>query len=164
MAMSAVIFSAVTYFMFSGSNNYQYNQTNVTLQAEAQIMMNQITERAYRFGNAEVFEVGGDDAYIRLFLADADGNPIVDSSGVVAGGNTFWLDKVESKLYVYEDYIPDADLASLDKDVGFLGDNVTDLAAEVTAYGTYRALEVVLTLEKGSREYETSNLIRFRNQ
>lgn len=92
MAISSIVIGAIVMFMAAGSRGYQTAQSEISLQTEAQTIMNQIREHVLE-GNNTQFDVT--DKVLTIY--HSDGNPGTTTDPV----ELIWFNSADHHLYLY---------------------------------------------------------------
>ncbi|HHV12643.1 MAG TPA: prepilin-type N-terminal cleavage/methylation domain-containing protein [Clostridiales bacterium] len=167
MAISSIIIGAIILFMSAGSRGYQNAQDEISLQTEAQTIMNQIREYALEGNN-----IAYDGANHTLSIYHSDGNAATVTDPV----EIIWFNSGDHNMYLYHTTEEQkgvilagigAGAVSMDK---LLGEYVEgfSVAPEKFVYdrnadsGT--TLTVTLSMRYNGRTFEAVEDIKLRNK
>ncbi|SHO53933.1 prepilin-type N-terminal cleavage/methylation domain-containing protein [Anaerocolumna xylanovorans] len=92
MAISSIIIAAIILFMSAGSRGYQAAQSEISLQTEAQTIMNQIREYVLEGNNIE-YDSG--NAALTIYHSDGNAATTTDAMEII------WFNGSDHNMYLY---------------------------------------------------------------
>ena len=190
VAILAIVTLAVCGFIVVGSRSYTSANTDIMLQQEAQLALNQISDVIIDTTDSISYNVGVQGEKLQPVLKDSEyAGEATDKSLVVVNrkDNTsnndnasywFYWNKDDEKIFFGEidgidatttdDEIQnrfDSELDSLDPDsAAVLAEHVTNLSIDISQFEENRVVMISMTLENGNRTYSTSNNVTVRNR
>lgn len=196
LLIGVVIFSVVVVaigsFMVVGSRSYAAANTEIVLQQEAQLAMNQISDviidttrsvnyAGYAAGDGTPvlaekdadFTFTPEDKTLTLFNGvvktekDADGNDVdvIENGSGNQKNYQFYYNKEEETLYYSEIDVTDTSFPA-DESEGqvVLAEYVTDFSVDLTQVVDKRVVQISMSFESNNKTYTTSNNITIRNK
>ncbi len=192
VAILAIVTLAVCGFILVGSKSYTSANTDIMLQQDAQLALNQISDVIIDTTDSINYRVGTgiEDDQSELVLKDSEygGEATYKSLVVVNRGNEdsnndnkcyrFDWDKAAETIYFNEaDVALTADMAdeeiksavnagfaAVEGDKAILAEHVTELGVDLTQFEENRVVMISMTFENGGRQYATSNNVTVRNR
>ena len=185
VAILAIVTLAVCGFIVVGSKSYTSANTDIMLQQEAQLALNQISDVIIDTTDSISYSVGTSGGLQNVLRDSEYGGDATDKCLVVVNRNDassnnnnpsywFYWNKDDEKIYFNEvpvnstmtaDEIQagfDSVGAAADKPV--LAEHVTDLSIDISQFEENRVVMISMTLQNGNREYSTSNNVTVRNK
>lgn len=179
VAIMSIVTLAVCGFIIVGSRSYASANTDIMLQQEAQLALNQISDVI--IDTTDSINYGGKDdtaSEMQMVLKDSEfvGEPTEKCLVVInkADGNndnpSYWFgwNKEDEVLYfndsddVIDESQPEPDFKEADKAV--LAEHVREFHIDISQFEQNRVVMVSMTFAQGNREYTTSNNITVRNR
>ena len=190
VAILAIVTLAVCGFILVGSKSYTSANTDIMLQQDAQLALNQISDVIIDTTDSINYRVGTTEDNLQLVLKDSEygGEATYKSLVVVNRGNEdsnndnkcyrFDWDKAAETIYFNEaDVALTADMAdeeiesavnagfaAVEGDKAILAEHVTELGVDLTQFEENRVVMISMTFENGGRQYATSNNVTVRNR
>jgi prepilin-type N-terminal cleavage/methylation domain-containing protein len=171
MAVAAILIAAVGYFLLVGSKAYESAKYEVDLQAEAQILMNQIKDCVLECNALDNYD-SIQNGFTLYYITENPSAATESEKKMITRKETFWLDISEKKLYYKKetrDSVTEPVLtgtadysgfAGTDKQQYFMGQYVAALNVTMAD----NVANVSLRLEDGDRSYELKDSIKIRNR
>ena len=147
-AISMTVILAVTIFLNTGNKSYHEAKKELNLQAEAQILMNQLCDRILEANQIDNYNES--DRTCIFYQVDEDTKQIMDEKMI-------WYDGV-SKLYYFTGKQEIGKLKPEEKNL--LAQHVKSI--DIKRDGSL--VTVSLVLNQGTREYQVEDKIRLRNK
>lgn len=184
VAILAIVTLAVCGFIVVGSRSYTSANTDIMLQQEAQLALNQISDVIIDTTDSISYSVGT-EAGMQNVLKDSEyGGEATDKCLVVVNRNDtdsnnnnpsywFYWNKDEETIYFNEVPGVNSTMSADEIQAGFvdadngkavLAEHVTDLSIDISQFEENRVVMVGMTLQNGNREYSTSNNVTVRNR
>lgn len=144
IAIMAIVITAVTYFMSRSTKNYQYASDDISLQTEAQTMMNQLCDIIMEANNVKfdpslnllkIYQTN----IIYVITFDTSNHKLMFKKTLHDGTN-LTTDQIFGE-YVESFIVTDTGLANSNKEIG-----------------------VSIGLKKGVKEYHFHNIVTLRNR
>ena len=184
VAILAVVTLAVCGFIVVGSRSYTSANTDIMLQQEAQLALNQISDVIIDTTDSISYSVGTSGGMQNVLKDSEYGGEATDKCLVVVNRNDtdsnnhnpsywFYWSKPDETIYFNEvpavnsTMTPDeiqAGFAGADTDKAVLAEHVTDLSIDISQFEANRVVMISMTLRNGNREYSTSNNVTVRNK
>jgi prepilin-type N-terminal cleavage/methylation domain-containing protein len=171
MAVAAILIAAVGYFLLVGSKAYESAKYEVDLQAEAQILMNQIKDSVLECNAIDNYD-STQNGFTLYYITENPSAVTESEKKMITRKESFWLDTSEKKLYYKKqtratatepvltgvaDY---SGFTGTDKQQYFMGQYVASM--DVTLTGSVASIS--LRLEDGDRSYELADSVKLRNR
>lgn len=186
VTIMAIVIAAVCSFIIVGSKSYASGNSDISVQQEAQLALNQISDvliDTTRSVNYAAYDASGSAT---LGLKDAEfafepsgksltmlnGVSVVDPGGseTIEEGNgnknyLFYWDKADETLYYSEIGITETTFP-LPGESGcvVLAEHVKEFSVDLTQVEEKRVVQIAMTFTNGNKEYKTSNNITIRNK
>lgn len=186
VTIMAIVTAAVCGFIIVGSKSYASGNSDISVQQEAQLALNQISDvliDTTRSVNYAAYDASG---AATLGLKDAEftfepagksltmfnGVSVVDSGGTetIEEGNgnknyLFYWDKTDETLYYSEIDITETSFPMPGENgCVVLAERVKEFSADLTQVEEKRVVQISMTFTNGNKEYKTSNNITIRNK
>lgn len=185
IAIFSIVSAAIFGFIVVGSRNYTTASTEINLQQEAQLALNQMsdviidTTRSVNYygyssegssGTAALKDAdfSFEPAYKSLLLFNGEEKEEPDGSKTVVPGSgndknyQFYWDKADEELYFSEIEVTETDFSSAEKVL--LAQHVREFSADLSQVEEKRIVQVTMTFANGNKEYTTTNNITIRNK
>lgn len=184
----SLVVVAIGSFMVVGSRSYAAANTEIILQQEAQLAMNQISDviidttrsvnyAGYAAGDGTPvlaekdadFTFTPEDKTLTLFngvdTVDEDGNVVTVNGSGNQKNYQFYYNKEEETLYYSEIDVTDTSFPA-DEASGqvVLAEYVTDFSVDLTQVVEKRVVQISMSFESNNKTYTTSNNITIRNK
>lgn len=186
VAILSIVAAAVCGFIVVGSRSYAAANSDITVQQDAQLALNQMSDvliDTTRSVNYAGYDASGSPTLVlkdselafapsakSLTMYNGTSTKQADGSVTVEEGNgnknyQFYWDKTDETLYYAEVPITTDTFPALG-DPGWvvLADHVTDFSIDLTQMEEKRVAQIAMTFINGDREYNTSNNITVRNK
>lgn len=186
VAILSIVAAAVCGFIVVGSRSYAAANSDITVQQDAQLALNQMSDvliDTTRSVNYAGYDAAGSPTLVlkdselafapsakSLTMYNGTSTKQADGSVTVEEGNgnknyQFYWDKTDETLYYAEVPITTDTFPALG-DPGWvvLADHVTDFSIDLTQMEEKRVAQIAMTFINGDREYNTSNNITVRNK
>lgn len=187
VVIMAIVTAAVCGFIIVGSKSYASGNSDISVQQEAQLALNQISDILIDTTgsvNYAGYDPTGDKPVLVLkdseFTFEPVGKSLTMFNGVSvqkndgsvtteeSNGNKnyqFYWDKEEKTLYYSEIEITEEDFpVPGETDCVVLAENVTEFSIDLTQVEEKRVVQIAMTFVNGNKEYKTSNNITIRNK
>ena len=185
VAILAIVTLAVCGFIVVGSKSYTSANTDIMLQQEAQLALNQISDVIIDTTDSISYSVGTSGGMQKVLKDSEYGGEATDKCLVVVNRNDtssnndnpsywFYWNKDDEKIYFNEVPVdstmdPSAIQSAFDSvgaaaDKPVLAEHVTDLNIDISQFEENRVVMISMTLKNGNREYSTSNNVTVRNK
>lgn len=189
VAILAIVTLAVCGFIVVGSKSYTSANTDIMLQQEAQLALNQMSDVIIDTTDSISYSVG-DASDLQPVLKDSEyAGEATDKSLAVVNrkddtsnndNSSYWFywSKDYEKIYFGE--IEGIDAATTDAEIqnkfdsvfdsldpdsaAVLAEHVTDLSIDISQFEENRVVMISMSLENGNRTYSTSNNVTVRNR
>ena len=185
IAIFSIVSAAIFGFIVVGSRNYTTASTEINLQQEAQLALNQMsdviidTTRSVNYYGYPSEGSGGtaalkdadfsfEPAYKSLLLFNGEEKEEPDGTKTVVPGSgndknyQFYWDKADEELYFSEIEVTETDFSSAEKVL--LAQHVREFSADLSQVEEKRIVQVTMTFANGNKEYTTTNNITIRNK
>lgn len=186
VTIMAIVIAAVCSFIIVGSKSYASGNSDISVQQEAQLALNQISDvliDTTRSVNYAAYDASG-SATLGLkdaeFAFEPSGKSLTMLNGVSVvnpgGGETieegngnknylFYWDKADETLYYSEIGITETTFP-LPGESGcvVLAEHVKEFSVDLTQVEEKRVVQIAMTFTNGNKEYKTSNNITIRNK
>lgn len=186
VAILAIVTLAVCGFIVVGSKSYTSANTDIMLQQEAQLALNQISDVIIDTTDSITYSISTDSGMQNVLKDSEYGGEAIDKCLAVVNSNDtssnndnpsywFYWNKDDEKIYFNE--VPvDSGMDSGDIQAAFdslsndpnnqpvLAEHVTDLSIDLSQFEENRVVMISMTLKNGNREYFTSNNVTVRNK
>ncbi len=183
VAILAIVTLAVGGFMVVGSRSYTSANTDIMLQQDAQLALNQISDVIIDTTDSISYSVG-DSSGLQTVLKDSEyGGEATDKCLTVVNRKepdsnndnpSYWFYWSKEKETIYFNEVPvDSTMSEEEIKNGFadaeiakavLAEHVTDLQIDVSQFEENRVVMISMTFENGGRQYSTSNNVTVRNR
>lgn len=183
IAILAIVTLAVCGFIVVGSKSYTSANTDILLQQEAQLALNQISDVIIDTTDSISYSVGTSSSLQNVLKDSEYGGEATDKCLVVVNRNDtssnndnpsywFYWNKDEEKIHFSEVNV-DSTMSADVIQAGFnsaastkavLAEHVTDLNIDISQFEENRVVMISMTLKNGNREYYTSNNVTVRNR
>lgn len=184
----SIVVASVCAFIVVGSKSYAAANTEIMLQQEAQLAMNQISDVIIDTTRSVNYAGFSEDGAVALVEKDADftfsptdksltmfngagktvddeGNPIIESGNGNQKNYQFYWNREEERLYYSEIELSDSDFpASVAEGQVVLAEYVTDFSIDLTQVEEKRVVQISMTFTSNNKTYHTSNNITIRNK
>lgn len=190
VAILAIVTLAVCGFIVVGSRSYTSANTDIMLQQEAQLALNQISDVIIDTTDSISYNVGVQGEELQPVLKDSEyAGEATDKSLVVVNrkDDTSNNDNASYWFYWSKDYekiffgeIEGIDAATTDAEIqnrfdnaldsldpdsaAVLAEHVTNLSIDISQFEENRVVMISMSLENGNRTYSTSNNVTVRNR
>lgn len=187
VVIMAIVTAAVCGFIIVGSKSYASGNSDISVQQEAQLALNQMSDvliDTTRSVNYAGYASIGEEPVLVLkdseFTFEPMGKSLTMLNGVsvqaddgtktmeAGNGNKnyqFYWDKVEETLYYSEVEITEQEFPAPGEAGCFvLAENVTEFSIDLTQVEEKRVVQIAMTFVNGNKEYKTSNNITVRNK
>lgn len=189
VAILSIVVAAVCGFILVGSRSYAAGNSDISVQQEAQLALNQMSDVVIdttRSVTYTGFDAGGTTTETALKDAEfsftpedkslvmLNGTAVVNPSGgpnTIEEGNGnknyhFYWDKSEETLFYAEAAVADPvpDFGDPAADWVILASHVTDFSVDLSQVEEKRVVMLALTFVDGVKEYVTSNNVTIRNK
>ena len=170
MGMFTIVMFAIIYFLTSGTRSYGYAKSELNLQMESQMLLNQIRDVTYSSNYAEF-----DDSKKALILYDVDkvpppspspgSTPSPTTAPYTKSAKVVLIYLIDDKLYMQRDLDPTAvDAATLAStctasDDYLFSRYMTDFDAKINK----NDIQLTMKMKNGSRKYELNEGVTIRN-
>ena len=185
IAIFSIVSAAIFGFIVVGSRNYTTASTEINLQQEAQLALNQMsdviidTTRSVNYYGYPGEGSGGtaalkdadfsfEPAFKSLLLFNGEEKEEPDGTKTVVPGSgndknyQFYWDKADEELYFSEIEVTETDFSSAEKVL--LAQHVREFSADLSQVEEKRIVQVTMTFANGNKEYTTTNNITIRNK
>ena len=185
IAIFSIVSAAIFGFIVVGSRNYTTASTEINLQQEAQLALNQMsdviidTTRSVNYYGYPSEGSGGtaalkdadfsfEPAFKSLLLFNGEEKEEPDGTKTVVPGSgndknyQFYWDKADEELYFSEIEVTETDFSSAEKVL--LAQHVREFSADLSQVEEKRIVQVTMTFANGNKEYTTTNNITIRNK
>lgn len=186
VAILSVVTVAVCGFIMVGSRSYTSANTDIMLQQDAQLALNQMSDVI--IDTTESISYSGlVNGSMQMVLKDSEfsGEPTdkclavvnkVPETGDLNQNPSYWFYFSKDDATIYYNEIPDIDSATMtpdeikDKfdaaatDKAVLAEHVAEFSVDVSQFEQNRVVMLSLTFENGERVYSTSNNVTVRNR
>lgn len=179
VAILSIVVLAVCGFIVVGSRSYTSANTDVMLQQEAQLALNQISDVI--IDTTDSISYGGKsdgESEMEMVLKDSEfgGEPTEKYLVVVnkkAGNNdnpSYWFcwNKAEEVVYfnTSDDVVDESNPKPhfVDSDKAVLAQHVKEFHVDISQFEQNRVVMLSMTFENGNRKYTTSNNVTVRNR
>lgn len=185
IAIFSIVSAAIFGFIVVGSRNYTTASTEINLQQEAQLALNQMgdviidTTRSVNYYGYPGESSGGvaavkdaefsfEPAFKSLLLFNGEEKEEPDGTKTVVPGSgndknyQFYWDKADEELYFSEIEVTETDFSSAEKVL--LAQHVREFSADLSQVEEKRIVMVTMTFANGNKEYTTTNNITIRNK
>lgn len=186
VAIMSIVLAAVCGFIVVGSKSYAAANSDINVQQEAQLALNQMsdvmidTTRSVNYAGYDssgsptlvvkdsefTFEPTGKSLtlYNGTSVKQADGSELVEEGNGNKNYQFYW-DKTDEVLWYTEQAITQNTFPALgDPAWEVLADHVTDFSIDLTQVEEKRVVQIAMTLEYGGKVYTTSNNVTIRNK
>lgn len=187
IAIMSIVIAAVCGFIIVGSRSYASGNSDISVQQEAQLALNQMSDvlidttrsvnyAAYDESGTAVlglkdaefaFEPAGKMLYVSngVKVKVDDTNEVTEESNGNANYQFYW-DKAEETLFFYSTVNAVDENFCQPGDPGWvvLAENVTEFSIDLTQVEEKRIVQIAMTFVNGNKEYKTSNNITIRNK
>lgn len=186
VTIMAIVTAAVCGFIIVGSKSYASGNSDISVQQEAQLALNQISDVLIDTTRSVNYAAYDDSGAATLGLKDAEftfepsgksltmfnGVSVVDSGGTetIEEGNgnknyLFYWDKADETLYYSEIDITETSFPMPGENgCVVLAERVKEFSADLTQVEEKRVVQISMTFTNGNKEYKTSNNITIRNK
>lgn len=184
VAILAIVTLAVCGFIVVGSRSYTSANTDIMLQQEAQLALNQISDVIIDTTDSITYSVGTSTSLQNVLKDSEYGGEATDKCLVVVNRNdtssnndnpSYWFYWKKDEETIYFNEVPgvnstmsadeiEAGFEGVDTDMAVLADHVTDLNIDISQFEENRVVMISMTLKNGNREYSTSNNVTVRNR
>ena len=184
VAILAIVTLAVCGFIVVGSRSYTSANTDILLQQEAQLALNQISDVIIDTTDSITYSVGTGSSLQNVLKDSEYGGEATDKCLVVinrtdATSNndnpSYWFYWQKDLETIYFNELPavnpsmsydeiQAELVNADSGRAILAEHVTDLNIDISQFEENRVVMISMTLKNGNREYSTSNNVTVRNR
>lgn len=167
MVISSIVIGAMIIFMSTVSKSFMNQENEITLQSEAQVILNQIRECVLSGNNVKY-----DDAYHVLYIYHSDGNEATTTDAV----QILWFNDSDKNMYLYDTTIAGKEgiknniLAGVVSKEHWLGEHVSGFSATPISF-TYDStgksstiLTVNITMKHNNSNFVASEDIKLRNK
>lgn len=179
VAILSIVTLAVCGFIMVGSRSYTSANTDVMLQQEAQLALNQISDVIIDTTDSINYGGKSDDASeMEMVLKDSEFSEkptekclvVVNKKASNNDNPSYWFswNKAEEVIYfntsddVVDESNPEPHFVDADKAV--LAQHVKEFHVDISQFEQNRVVKVSMTFANGGREYTTSNNITVRNR
>lgn len=168
MAISAIIIGGIILFMSSSSRGYQREEREISLQIEAQTIMNQLANMVMEGNNILFDNTLPNGSRLYIYHTDNDTSTF-DKMEVI------WLDTIDQRLYLYH-VNSNADLAAMETEIttrtnlsdNLLGEYVNQITVSPSSlvYDRKGSSTVTISLDMSyhDRTYQAEQSIKLRNR
>ena len=186
VTIMAIVTASVCGFIIVGSKSYASGNSDISVQQEAQLALNQISDVLIDTTRSVNYAAYDDSGVATLGLKDAEfsfepsgksltmfnGVSVVDSDGseTIEEGNgnknyLFYWDKADETLYYSEIDITETSFPMPGENgCVVLAERVKEFSADLTQVEEKRVVRISMTFTNGNKEYKTSNNITIRNK
>ena len=186
VTIMAIVTASVCGFIIVGSKSYASGNSDISVQQEAQLALNQISDVLIDTTRSVNYAAYDDSGAATLGLKDAEftfepsgksltmfnGVSVVDSGGTetIEEGNgnknyLFYWDKADETLYYSEIGITETSFPMPGENgCVVLAERVKEFSADLTQVEEKRVVQISMTFTNGNKEYKTSNNITIRNK
>lgn len=184
VAILAIVTLAVCGFIVVGSKSYTSANTDIMLQQEAQLALNQISDVIIDTTDSITYSVGTGSGLQNVLKDSEYGGEATDKCLVVINRTdtnsnnlnpSYWFYWNKDLETIYFNELPtvkpsmsydeiQAELANADSGRAILAEHVTDLNIDISQFEENRVVMISMTLQNGNREYSTSNNVTVRNR
>lgn len=186
IVIMAIVIASVCGFIIVGSKSYASGNSDISVQQEAQLALNQMSDVLIDTTRSVNYAAYDDSGAATLGLKDAEfafepsgksltmynGISVLEESGTETmeegNGNKnyqFYWDKAEETLFYSEIEITEQDFP-MPGETGcvVLAEHVTEFSIDLTQVEEKRIVQIAMTFVNGNKEYKTSNNITIRNK
>lgn len=187
VAILAIVTLAVCGFIVVGSRSYTSANTDIMLQQDAQLALNQISDVIIDTTDSISYGVRAGVGDMQLVLKDSEfGGEATEKCLAVINKNEagstndnisywFYWSKDDETIYfnkveAYSSTMSTSEIKSAFEDaadqtkVSILAQHVTDFSVDLTQFEANRVVMLSVTFENGNRVYSTSNNVTVRNR
>lgn len=187
VAILAIVTLAVCGFIVVGSRSYTSANTDIMLQQDAQLALNQISDVIIDTTDSISYGVRAGGGDMQLVLKDSEfGGEATEKCLAVINKNEagstndnisywFYWSKDDETIYfnkvdAYSSTMSTSEIKSAFEDaadqtkVSILAQHVTDFSVDLTQFEANRVVMLSVTFENGNRVYSTSNNVTVRNR
>lgn len=186
VTIMAIVTASVCGFIIVGSKSYASGNSDISVQQEAQLALNQISDVLIDTTRSVNYAAYDDSGVATLGLKDAEfsfepsgksltmfnGVSVVDSDGseTIEEGNgnknyLFYWDKADETLYYSEIDITETSFPMPGENgCVVLAEHVKEFSVDLTQVEEKRVVQIAMTFTNGNKEYKTSNNITIRNK
>lgn len=185
VAIMAIVAAAVCGFIIVGSRSYTSANTDIMLQQEAQLALNQISDVI--IDTTDSINYGGKDdaaSEMQMVLKDSEFSTeptekclvVVNTNDTESNNDNpsywFYWNKEDEVIY-FNEVAVDSSMSQAEIENGFktadtdkaiLAQHVKELHIDISQFEENRVVMISMTFENGGREYTTSNNITVRNR
>lgn len=186
VTIMAIVIASVCGFIIVGSKSYASGNSDISVQQEAQLALNQMSDVLIDTTRSVNYAAYDDSGAATLGLKDAEfafepsGKSLTMYNGVSVKANDdsetveesngnknyqFYWDKAEETLFYSEIGITEQDFP-IPGETGcvVLAEHVTEFSIDLTQVEEKRVVQIAMTFVNGNKEYKTSNNITIRNK
>lgn len=186
IAIMSIVLAAVCGFIIVGSRSYANANSDITVQQESQLALNQMSDvliDTTRSVNYVGYDSGGTPSFAlkdseftatpedkALIMYNGESTIKADGTVEMGEGNgnlnyQFLWDRSEETLYYSEIPVTESSFPSVgEAGCVVLAEHVTDFAADLSQVEEKRVVQLTLTFEMGGKTYTTANNVTIRNK
>lgn len=186
IAIMSIVLAAVCGFIIVGSKSYANANSDITVQQESQLALNQMSDvliDTTRSVNYVGYDSGGTPSFAlkdseftsapedkALIMYNGESTIKPDGTVEMGEGNgnknyQFLWDRSEETLYYSEIPVTESSFPSVgEAGCVVLAEHVTDFAADLSQVEEKRVVQLTLTFEMGGKTYTTANNVTIRNK
>lgn len=165
VAILAIVTAAIAGFMVTGTKNYTNQNTEVTIQEEAQLAVNQIADILIDTARSVSYVENGNDRVLVVYNGEEqeDGSIIERYSGEK---NYYFKFDSELKEVSYVEFAVEFEQPSKDSNSieCLLAEDVTDFTADMSMLESKRVVGLSITIERRNKKYTANTNITIRNK
>lgn len=167
IAILAIVSVAIFSFMVSGSKSYSSTNTEVNLQHEAQLTLNQLSDLIIDTQKGVTYSNFSGGAETKL-LKDPSDTSTVDKKRILLYNTTnayevVW-DKATAQIRYAEYGVSGNTIGTTPIHEGLMAEYVADFSADLTDLEENRVVHTHMTFEKSGKDYSSNNNITIRNK
>lgn len=164
VAIAGILIGAITFFLMMGSRAYESAKNEIDLQAEAQIVMNQLRDRILESNCMDAYAATSNQFTLYYIEENPKATEEKDKQRITRK-EVFWLDTAEKRLYYRELKDDDIEInGNLFPEGGREQYLLAEYVKSMNIQQKKAMVEISLVLEDGSRQYTLENSIKLRNR